>query len=333
MKKILVIQTAFIGDVILATSVIETLHEQFPDASIDFLVRKGNESLLENHPFIQQVLVWDKRNGKWRSMWRIIKHIRSTSYDAIFNLQRFASSGLMTAFSGAKIKSGFEKNPLSFAFTHKAQHKINENASPDILVHEIDRNYGVIAPFVKVSCLKPKLYPSSRDFEHIRKYQESDYITISPASVWETKKTPLNKWKELIEKSNAKKIFILGGPGDTIVCNELMSAENSTRVEVLAGKLSLLQSAALMQGAQMNFVNDSGPLHLCSATNAPVTAVFCSTLPAFGFTPLSDQSIVVETREQLDCRPCGLHGHKSCPQGHFKCGHSITIDQLTNDEA
>jgi heptosyltransferase-2 len=99
---------------------------------------------------------------------------------------------------------------------------------------------------------------------------------------------------------------------------------------VIAGQLSLLQSAALMSRAKRNFVNDSGPLHLCSAMNAPVTAVFCSTLPSFGFGPLSVDSSIVETKEKLSCRPCGLHGKKVCPEGHFKCGNGIDANELLN---
>jgi heptosyltransferase-2 len=99
---------------------------------------------------------------------------------------------------------------------------------------------------------------------------------------------------------------------------------------VLAGQLSLLQSAALMSKAKRNFVNDSGPLHLCSAMDAPVTAVFCSTIPSFGFGPLSKDSKVVQTALGLACRPCGLHGRKECPEGHFKCGTSINTVDLLN---
>jgi heptosyltransferase-2 len=90
-------------------------------------------------------------------------------------------------------------------------------------------------------------------------------------------------------------------------------------VENLAGTLSFLQSAALMAGAEMNYVNDSAPLHMASAMNAPTTAVFCSTVGSFGFTPLADVQRVVETNHSLPCRPCGLHGHQACPQGHFRC--------------
>jgi len=85
----------------------------------------------------------------------------------------------------------------------------------------------------------------------------------------------------------------------------------------------------LMQGAIMNYVNDSAPLHLASAMNAPVTALFCSTIPAFGFGPLSDVRYVVETEEKLSCRPCGLHGYRACPQGHFKCALTVRVAQLS----
>jgi heptosyltransferase-2 len=59
--------------------------------------------------------------------------------------------------------------------------------------------------------------------------------------------------------------------------------------------------------------------------NAPVTAFFCSTIPDFGFGPLSDDATILQTKENLSCRPCGLHGHKECPEGHFKCGFGIEI--------
>jgi heptosyltransferase-2 len=78
----------------------------------------------------------------------------------------------------------------------------------------------------------------------------------------------------------------------------------------------------------MNYVNDSAPMHFASAVNAPVTAVYCSTVPGFGFGPLSDNRHLVETPEPLDCRPCGLHGYKACPLGHFNCAHKIQDQQL-----
>ena len=93
----------------------------------------------------------------------------------------------------------------------------------------------------------------------------------------------------------------------------------------LSGLLSFLESAALMETAKMNYVNDSAPLHIASAMNAPVTTYFCSTVPSFGFGPLSDNKTIVEVKEKLDCRPCGLHGKKECPEKHFNCGFKIEV--------
>lgn len=123
-------------------------------------------------------------------------------------------------------------------------------------------------------------------------------------------------------------IFLLGAPGDQSACESIKTNSSHPRVMNLAGQLSFLESAALMKGAVMNFVNDSAPMHIASAVNAPVTAIYCSTVPAFGFGPLSDRKFVIETKEKLTCRPCGLHGFKSCPQGHFECATTIKISDL-----
>lgn len=100
---------------------------------------------------------------------------------------------------------------------------------------------------------------------------------------------------------------------------ERVGANAGRRVIVVAGKLTLLQTAALMSKATMNYANDSAPVHMASAMNAPICEVFCSTVPSFGFTPLSEVALIVETAEKLSCRPCGIHGHRSCPEGHFRC--------------
>ena len=80
--KILIIQTASIGDVILATAVLEELHDAYPSAEIDLLVKKGMESLFQAHPFIQKLIVWDKKN-KYRDILRILREVRKTRYDMV----------------------------------------------------------------------------------------------------------------------------------------------------------------------------------------------------------------------------------------------------------
>src|SRR5690242_15847753 len=125
-QSFLVIQTAFIGDVILATALIEKLHQHYPESKIDFLVRKGNEGLLTGHPFLRNVLVWNKKEAKISNLFKIIKKVRGNGYDCVINVHRFASSGFITAFSGSGLKIGFDKNPISFAFDKKIKHQIGD---------------------------------------------------------------------------------------------------------------------------------------------------------------------------------------------------------------
>lgn len=319
MKKFLIIQTAFIGDVVLATAVAEKLHRFYPDAMIDFMVRKGNDSLLNNHPFLRQVIVWDKKQGKYTNLLKLLKQTRRERYHHVINLQRFAASGFLTAFSKAEERIGFEKNPLSFLFDKKFPHVIGNKMQPG--EHEVKRCLNLIEHLTDGSFEHPRLYPSKEDEVAVDEYVTESYITISPASVWFTKQTPAKIWIDFIRRNADKKCYLLGAPTDIELCNQIRMQCADASVEVLAGKLSLLQSAALMHQAEMNYTNDSAPLHIGSAMNAPVTAVFCSTIPEFGFGPLSSNSRTVETIELLDCRPCGLHGYSECPKGHFNCSH------------
>ncbi|MGP8214762.1 MAG: glycosyltransferase family 9 protein [Bacteroidia bacterium] len=323
--KVLVIQTAFIGDVILATPVLEKLHQHFPDVQIDFLLRKGNESLFTGHPYLNRVIVWDKKSGKFSGLMKIISQVRKEKYDKIINLHRFASSGLVTLFSGAKEKIGFDKNPLSFCYTGKIKHVIGDGR------HEAERNIELVSAFTDNKIIPPKLYPLNADYEFVKPYKSLPYICIAPASVWFTKQYPPNKWVEFINSLNGKfPVYLLGAGSDRELCDNIIKSCNDKEVKNLSGNLSFLQTAALMRDAKMNYVNDSAPMHIASAMNAHVTAIFCSTIPAFGFGPLSAKSFIVETDLTLDCRPCGLHGHKECPNRHFLCANSIKAEKLLN---
>ncbi len=324
MNRILVIQTSFIGDVILATAVCEKLHHYYPDARLDLLVREGNEGLFEQHPFLNEVLVWNKQESKYSNLRKLGKKIRSHSYDLVVNLHRFAASGYLTWTSQAPNRAGFNKNPFAFSYTHKVKHEIGNGK------HEIERNQALIEPWTDSEACPPRLYPSPEHREKVAAYQSEPYVVIAPASVWFTKQLPLEQWVILIQFLNpGLHLHFVGAQEDhdwvQKIIGEAKIEERSTN---LAGKLNLMESTALMEQAEMNYVNDSAPLHLASAVNAPVTAFFCSTVPRFGFGPSGEHGIIAETQEKLDCRPCGLHGKKKCPKQHFKCATTIPVNDF-----
>lgn len=327
-KKILIIQTASLGDVILSTPIIEKLSANFPNAKIDFLLKYGYEGLLRRHPKLHHVIVWDKTEQKYNHLYELITIIRENKYDAVINVQRFASSGLLTAFSGSKIRTGFSKNPFSLFFSHRIKHKIgSRNGYHD---HEVDRNLKLISSFTNDDKkYLPKLYPLKQDYAKVSQFATVKYITVSPGSLWFTKQYPEDKWTDFVSKvGDDTAVYLLGSAKEKELCNRIIEKSANKQCMNLAGKLSFLESTALMEKAVMNYVNDSAPMHMASAVNAPVAAVYCSTIPEFGFGPLSEKSHIIQVDEPLDCRPCGLHGWKKCPKNHFDCAYKIDTAKL-----
>ncbi len=325
MQRILIIQTAFIGDVILATPVISELKRLFPQAEIDVLVKKGNGPLLENDPHIHRLFQLDKKAGKVKEILRLRKEFIKRSYDLAVNLHRFGSSGLITILSGAKKTYGFRKNPFSLFFTKRFEHQIGDGT------HEVERNLSLIREFGANAIARPVLYPGEEAEDVVRSHKDEPYFCFAPASVWFTKQLPEEKWVELLKlRSEKAKLYLLGATDDSELCQRIIDESGVSNAVNLAGKLSLLQSAALIRDAKRTYVNDSGPLHIASSMNAPVTAFFCSTTPEFGFGPLSDDSQIIESTEKPDCKPCGLHGHSTCPKGHFDCGVQINVSQANS---
>jgi heptosyltransferase-2 len=335
-KNILIIQTAFIGDTILASHFARAVKEQFPDAKIHFFLRKGNESVIQGLPTIEKVWVWDKAGGKTKNLMKLVSELRKIRFDYVFNLHRHFNSGLVTSLMKSKVKAGFRQNPLSGFYTHRIEHLIPHHPSENEKVpwHEVQRNLQLIklvVPAYKISSemkdYRPELPLLPKHFDKTAKYKGSDYFVVAPASVWFTKAWSEVKYQELTKELVKRgKVLFIGAPGDKELCDRIRSGLENT--ENLCGELSLLDSAALMKDAKRVFVNDSAPLHLASCVNAKTTAIFCSTVPAFGYTPLAIDSVVVDVGDSLSCRPCGLHGYKACPLGHFKCSLDINVNRV-----
>jgi heptosyltransferase-2 len=287
---------------------------------------------------LNKILIWDKKQNKTKNLFKLIQVIRKEKYDKVINVQRFFSTGLLTALSGAGEKIGFDKNPLSFLFDKKVSHIIGTKENP---VHEVQRNLALIEHFTSDVKATVKLYPSKQDYEVVegilnrettkgkQQTKNDRYICAAPSSVWFTKQYPKEKWIAFLQQIQIDiTIYFIGAASDKILCNEIIAALPGHSAYNLCGELSFLQSAVVMKDAVMNYVNDSAPLHIASAMNAPVTAVFCSTVTWFGFGPLSDKSFIVEKKEPLYCRPCTLHGRRECPEKHFKCALDIREEQL-----
>ncbi len=310
MSKILIIQPAYLGDVILITSLIETLSK--PENEIHILVRSGSQKILKDNPHLKKVWVWNKKEKKYGNLLKLIQRFRQESFDTIINPHRYFNTGLLTAFSKAKQTIGFTENPLSFLYTYKIDRPLENPA-----IHEIHKNLELLKPLGDFKdASKPRLYWDKAIEEKIAQWQERPYIVIAPKTAWFTKDLPLEAWEKLIEELRSFQIFLVGGPDDHEYFEKLKAHREN--VFNFAGTLDFRETAAFMRNAVRVFAGDSSNLHIASSVNAKVTAFFLSTDTRFGYGPLSDDQLVISNRS-LECWPCTSHGKRSCPLGHFKC--------------
>lgn len=321
-RSILFIQTAFIGDAILASAMWETWHQAYPEDQIDVCVRKGNESLLANHPFIRQVHCWDKGGGlvRYKRLISLAKNLRSSNYDVVVTPHRHASSGLLSWISRAPKRIGFSVHPLQRLFTKVVPHEFREGW------HEVDRNHQLIREEVGFErSAMPRLYPQKPG----QKMPSGSFGVMAPASQWFTKQWPENKWVSLCDSwDESETIVLLGGKQDAEILSRIQQGTRHPNV-ISIPDLALSESLALMSKAAWVVTNDSGPMHMASALNIPTVAIFCSTSPKFGFGPLSSKNAVIEAKVNLPCKPCGLHGHKACPERHFNCAQLIEVSAVS----
>ena len=191
-KNILIIQTAFIGDTILASQFARTIKRYFPEVCVHFLLRKGNETVIQGLDFIDHVWVWDKSRGKWKNLFKLIAKLRHFSFEHVFNLHRHFNSGLVTMFMKSPSKVGFKQNPLSFFYDQKVNHQIPHPHH----FHEVQRNLELLevtlSTKVTVDHLRPSLPMTDEHRKKIEKFIPkdrtiSDYFVVAPASVWKTK--------------------------------------------------------------------------------------------------------------------------------------------------
>ena len=324
-SKVLIIQTAFLGDAVLLTSLLEKIRIESPNTSIHVLIRKGFEDVFKayTHKNLGQVWTYDKAD-KLKSWWALRHELAKEKFDQVFVAQRFFGMGLLSISIGAKKVVGFDKNPLSLFFDEKVPHEFGQGK------HEIERNTQLLASWLGGTLHKPFL-DAGLAGQLPSDLQPKNYLCISPGSVWETKRFPVQKWMDFIRLlPRDLKIVLMGSLAEKHLSDEIEQAfsNDSRKIQNACGRFNLLEALSVFKHSQMSFVNDSGPLHLCSAVNTPTVAIFCSTIPAFGFGPLAEKHKIIEVKEKLTCRPCGDHGKKSCPEIYFNCANLIDVNEM-----
>ena len=315
----LIVDTSFLGDVLCAEPMVRAAAAQWAGEPVDFLTSTGGAMMLEGHPQIRNILVFDKRGADkgLSGLLRLAKKLRGHAYQrAICSHRSWRTAALLWA---ARIpeRTGFHNASAAWMYSTKVQYRKD--------LHEVERNLQLLGGGEWTA---PRMYPGDAEKQRAAELVPSGkWVAMAPGSIWATKRWPMQKWADLLAKLSAvgQPCLLMGGPDDAQLCTEIQEVAKVDSALDLSGKTSLRESAAVLERCAVMISNDSAPMHLGVSAGIPVVAVFCSTIPAFGFAPRGDKDVVIEVGE-LDCRPCGIHGHKVCPKGHFKCGEDIDAD-------
>jgi heptosyltransferase-2 len=333
-----VVQTAFPGDVVLTLPVFQSLRRRFPGAWIAGVVTPAAAPLLENHPAVDEIVVFDKRRRDrgLAGLWRLAARLRSRDCDIAIVPHRSVRSAALTLLAGIPRRVGFTTSAGAFLFTERVVYRRD--------LHEIERNLSLLesAGVGDERDTVPRLYPGARDVQSVDTLLGSwtavrgeqgagRLVALAPGSVWATKRWPEEYYAALGRTLEADGfgVILVGGEEDRDLCTRIATNIPEGRALTAAGSLTLLQSAELLRRCRAVVSNDSAPMHLAVAVGTPVVAIYGPTVPAFGFVPRGPRDRVVEV-EGLSCRPCSIHGGPSCPIGTFDCMLQVHPDQVVS---
>lgn len=333
--RILVIQTAFLGDVALTTVLFRALTARFgKNASIHVVTTPQGKELLSGLTGVTAYSL-DKKNKGLREGLAEIRHaLGAEPFDLAISVHR----SLRSLWLGYSVKA---KRRIAFRsfWSRLLGYETVEYPKYSDETHYVDKVLKLFGPLGEpmarierqpLLAVQPTDALSTRD-KLARLDTASGYIVLSPFSVWGTKVWFADRFAQLgisLAKKYRLPIVIIGSPasneriiGATIA--EKIQASGAQALSV-AGETSIGELKEVIRGANLLVANDSAPVHVAAAFDVPTVAVFGPTVRKWGFFPLSTRSIVVE-RLDVACRPCHIHGPERCPQRHFKCMDQIEV--------
>ena len=334
-RRIAVIQTAFLGDVILTLPLVQLLKRRFASSTIDVVVIPRAAAILSNHPDITRTIPYDKRSSEKGlvGFWNKAKELRAHSYDTAFVPHRSLRSAALAYSARIPNRVGFNSSAGTFMLTkvipyHKNHHEYRRNLD---LMQGIEGASAVDANEVEYPRLFPSVEQKQKITELLAEWGDagSQVVAFSPGTVWNTKRWLSERFAELATAMirRGKRVALIGGQEDARLCEGICAATGSELVKSFAGILGILESAELIKRSALLISNDSAPVHMAVAMGTPVIAIFGATVPEFGFAPYGKRDAVVEIKN-LSCKPCSIHGGDKCPIGTFECMKSISAEQV-----
>lgn len=338
--KIGIWNTAFLGDAVLTLPLIHTVAQAYPEAKLFFYVRGGLEELFRPLPDLHRVHGFYKRSPQnsglagWKAGYRLGLTLAREEFDLWICPHQSLRSALISRWTSTPKRIGYSSPWYNqFCYTHTTPRNFHT-------LHEIDRLLQLarildipLYDTPELTLAEPAQHKAQNFFDALPDTPDTPVVGIHPGSTWPTKRWPASSVTQLIDKLTALGIHVLlfGNPEEKKLIDSICNASHATQHNIplltnLAGRLTLPELAAFLNRLNCYITNDSGPMHLAWIQNTPVVALFGPTVRELGFFPRGPYSTVVEA--ECSCRPCGRHGHLTCPEQHHSCMHDIYVDTV-----
>ncbi|MDD5449865.1 MAG: lipopolysaccharide heptosyltransferase II [Candidatus Omnitrophica bacterium] len=330
MKRILIVRTDRLGDVVLSTPVIKAVRKAYPDAFISMMVSSYAKDVVEGSPFLNKVIAFDKKkHGGLFGTAAFVSKLRKNNFDTAFVLHPVKRIHIILWLAGIKRRIGYDKK-WGFLLTDRIPHKKQFGEK-----HEIDYNLDVIRS-AGINTDDKALYvpvrPEARSkVEAILKdngfTDKDEFIVMHPGASCPSKRWPAERFgwaaDELIERFH-KKVVVVAGTNDSKFAQETNYYIKNEALD-LSGNLSVAELAALLEKARLLISNDSGPVHIAVALGVPVVVIFGRNQPGLSYRrwgPAGKHDIILH--KDVGCVNCLAH---NCKIG-FKCLQAITVDEV-----
>ena len=317
-RKILIIKPSSLGDIVHSLAVLDSLKRCFPDSEIHWLVAKGFEGILEEHPMLRKL--WVVRKDDWKKITKLrstiselrqlFRDLRAEKFDCVIDLQGLFRSGLISKATGAPVRIGFaEAREGSTVF-------YTDRVAGGREIHAVDR-YLKIPAFLGCEVTSPRFpFPPFRVAER-DVFCEGEYAVMVPGARKPVNRWPARRFGELASRLPLKTI-VVGSRGDRDLAEEAVRASKGKAVS-LAGKTGLKELVGIIRGAKFMVSNDTGPMHVAAALGVPVFALFGAANPV-RTGPYGGGHTVI--RKELPCAPCYKRS----------CKKPICMDMIKIDE-
>jgi len=328
-RNILVRSTNWLGDAVMTTPALTAIRDSFPGARITVLANALTAELLESHPAVDEVVIYDRKgcHAGFGGRLRLSRELRERRFDLAILLQNAMDAALIAWLARIPLRMGYATDGRGILLTHRVAPTREARR-----LHHVDyylrmlEHFGIVASTQKLS-LQTSPEEDAAIAELLAGYgiRKDDFLLgINPGATYGSAK----RWyperfaavaTELVAAWGAK-VVITGGPGEAQIAGEIDRAIDAPCIN-LAGKTSVHGLMSLIRRCNFFITNDSGPMHIAAAFGVPLVAIFGPT-DHTTTAPYTDRSIVV--RSEADCAPCLK---RECPVDH-RCMTAVTAAEV-----